>query len=217
MDLNELYEKAITSILELEEDDAMELLEAAIEEGVELSTLLSKGYSAGMQQLGDLFSDGEVFLPELMIAAEIMQLVSDRIDQVLNVDGTGTSSKLGKILMATVEGDVHDIGKGICCSLLKSNDIEVFDIGRDISAATIVDKAEELGVDIIGMSALLTTTMVQQQTVIDLLVERGLRDKYKVMVGGAPVTGRWADKIEADAYTEDAAECVLKVKEFLTA
>ena len=217
MDLNELYEKAITSILELEEDDAMELLESAIEEGVELSTLLSKGYSAGMQQLGDLFSDGEVFLPELMIAAEIMQLVSDRIDQVLNVDGTGTSSKLGKILMATVEGDVHDIGKGICCSLLKSNDIEVFDIGRDISAATIVDKAEELGVDIIGMSALLTTTMVQQQTVIDLLVERGLRDKYKVMVGGAPVTGRWADKIEADAYTEDAAECVLKVKEFLTA
>ncbi len=216
MELNELYEKAKESILELEEDDAVELLEQAIEDGVDLASLLSKGYSAGMQELGELFSDGEVFLPELMIAAEIMQGISDKIEQVLNGNGGG-SSKIGKILMATVEGDVHDIGKGICCSLLKSNDVEVFDIGRDISAATIVDKAEEYGVDIIGMSALLTTTMVQQQTVIDLLKERGLRDKYKVMVGGAPVTGRWADKIEADAYTEDAAECVLKVKEFLTA
>lgn len=216
MNLDELYEKAKTAILDFEEDDAMDLLDEAIEAGEDLSALLSKGYSVGMQALGELFSDGEVFLPELMIAAEIMQQVSDKIDQVLNGSGE-VRSKVGKMLMATVEGDVHDIGKGICCSLLKSNDVEVYDIGRDVSAKEIVDKAEEYGVDIIGMSALLTTTMVQQQTVVELLKERGLRDKYKVMVGGAPVTGRWADKIEADAYTEDASECVSKAMEFLTA
>lgn len=217
MELQEYYDKAKESIIDMEEDDALELVDSAIAEGIDLSALLSQGYSAGMQELGDLFSDGEVFLPELMIAAEIMQFVSAKIEAEMLKNGSTASTKLGKILMVTVEGDVHDIGKGICCSLLKSNDIEVFDIGRDVSAAEIVAKAQEYDVDIIGMSSLLTSTMVNQRTVIELLIESGLRDKFKVMVGGAPVTGRWADKIAADAYSEDASECVTVAKSLLSA
>ena len=117
--------------------------------------------------------------------------------------------------MATVEGDVHDIGKGICCSILKTKGIEVFDLGRDVASELIVDKAEELGVKIIGLSALVTTTMGAQEAVIKILEERGIRDKYKVMIGGAPVTTRYANKIGADAYTEDAVECAEKALEFL--
>ena len=214
MSLEKLSQLAADSLLDMDEDLAYETLDKAIEEGVDLAALLTNGYSAGMQKLGEQFSTGEVFLPDLMYAAEIMQTVSSRIDKEM-VNSETVTEKKGVVVFATVQGDVHDIGKGICCSLLKAGGFEVVDLGRDVPAETIVDKAEEVGADIIGLSALLTTTMTVQKEVIDLLEKRGIRDKYKVMVGGAPVTAKWARSIGADAYSEDASECVAVVNSFL--
>jgi trimethylamine corrinoid protein len=123
--------------------------------------------------------------------------------------------KKGRMVIGTVAGDVHDIGKGIVASLVKSNGIEVFDLGREVPAQTFIDKAEEYQADFIGSSALLTTTMTEQKKIEDLLRQQGLRDKYKTMVGGAPVTKRWAEKIGADAYCEDAADSVRMVLEWV--
>ena len=211
----EMLEKAYQSILDMEEDDAAEILEQAISEKMDLKRLLEKGYSAGMTELGELFSSGDVFLPDLMIAADIMQSVSERIEECLLAEGD-VQTKKGKVVFATVHGDVHDIGKGICCSMLKTNGIEVVDLGRDVPAEMIVEKAEESQADIIAMSSLLTTSMPVQQKVMELLNEQGIRDKYYVMVGGAPVTVRWSEKIGADAYTEDGTECAKAALAYLT-
>ena len=174
--------------------------------------LLTEGFSAGIRELGDLFGMGEIFLPELIYSTEVMKKVTADIEGKLNITDR---PKKGKMVIGTVAGDVHDIGKGIVCSLVKSNGIEVYDLGREVSAEAFVDKAEEVGADFIGSSALLTTTMTEQKRIEEILKERGLRDKYKTMVGGAPVTKRWADKIGADAYCEDAAESVKVILEWV--
>lgn len=215
MTLDEVSKKAFDAIVEMDEDAAYELLDQAIEEKMDLTRLLIGGYSAGMQELGELFSCGEVFLPDLMFAAEIMQTVSARIEGELLAAGEAPEKK-GKMLMASVHGDVHDIGKGIICSLLKTSGIEVFDLGRDVPAETIVAEAIKNHVDVIGMSALLTTTMVEQRKVIEMLKEKGVRDEFIVMVGGAPVTKHWAEKIGADAYSEDASECIRVASELIS-
>ena len=214
MTIKELCDEAYQSIVDTDEDQAFQVLHNGIAGKVDLMVLLTDGYSRGMQQLGEQFSTGEVFLPDLMFAAEIMQNVSGEIEKILVKDGVKEKKK-GKVLIATVEGDVHDIGKGICASLIKAKGIDVIDMGRDVAVADIVEMAEETGADIIGLSALLTTTMINQQKVIELLIKKGIRDKYKVMVGGAPVTERWAKKIGADYYTEDASEFAAKVIEIL--
>lgn len=214
MSLEELCANAKEGVLELDEDLAYETLDTAMEQGENLMDLLTQGYSAGMQELGELFSTGEVFLPDLMYAAEIMETVSDRVEQKL-VDESVTTESKGVVVFATVEGDVHDIGKGICCSLLKANGYDVHDLGKDVSAKTIVEEAEKVGAQVIGLSALLTTTMSIQRDVIELLKFKGIRDKYKVIVGGAPVTVGWAEEIGADGCSQDAAECVKLVGKLL--
>ena len=210
--MDELKKLAHEAIVNLDEDGAVEIFENAQNQGVDLLELLSDGYAAGMQELGELFSDGEVFLPDLLVASEIMQIISDKINTTLPKDNAMGSDKM---IMATVEGDVHDIGKGICCTLLRTKGIDVIDLGRDVNCELVVEKAEEVGAKIIGLSSLVTTTMEAQKKVIEILKARGIRDKYKVMVGGAPVTPRWAEKIGADAYTEDAVECANTAVELL--
>ncbi|MEE1228871.1 MAG: corrinoid protein [Lachnospiraceae bacterium] len=214
MTFEELCAKAKQSLIDMDEDSANEVMSAAIEQGEDLPALLAKGYGAGMDELGDMFSCGEIFIPELLVSAEIMQGVSNRMDEVLSgkEDSENTSGK-AKIVFATVLGDVHDIGKGICCSLLKANGFDVYDMGRDVPPEEIVDKAVEVGADFIALSSLLTTTMKVQEDVISELKKRGIRDQFVVMVGGAPVTERWAQKIGADYYTEDANEIVQKANE----
>lgn len=207
MSFEELCTQAKDAMLDLDEDLAYETLDDAIENHEDLPGLLTGGYSAGMQELGDLFSQKEVFLPDLMYAAEIMQNVSDRVEEEMDSDAAAADSK-GTVVFATVEGDVHDIGKGICCSLLKASGYTVVDMGKDVSAQAIVDKAVEVKAQIIGLSALLTTTMMVQKEVIELLKEKGIRDQFKVIVGGAPVTAAWAEQIGADGYSGDATECV---------
>mgnify|MGYP000449501151 FL=1 len=200
-----IMEAAKQSIVEADEDMAMEALANAEAEGVDLVELLSKGYSAGMKELGDLFGMGEIFLPELIFATEVMKTVSAEIEGKMD---TSAVQKNGTLIIGTVEGDVHDIGKGIVASLVKTNGVEVIDLGREVPAKNFADAAIEHNADFVGSSALLTTTMTVQKDVEDALKEAGIRDKVKTMVGGAPVTNRWAEKIGADAYCEDASDTV---------
>ena len=202
----ELMQKAFEAIVEADEDMAVEVLDAGAAEGITAVDLLQEGFSKGMNDLGDQFSRGEIFLPELIFATEVMKVVTDRVDEELAAQGDAGTEK-GKIVIGTVEGDVHDIGKGICVSMLKASGFEVYDLGREVPADTFIEKAEEVGADIIGTSALLTTTMTVQQELENKLNEKGIRDKYATMVGGSPVTKRWAEKIGATAYSEDASEC----------
>lgn len=202
----ELMKKAFDAIVEADEDMATEVLDAGAAEGITAVELLQEGFSKGMNELGDQFGRGEIFLPELIFATEVMKVVTDRVDEELAAKGDGAAEK-GKVVMGTVEGDVHDIGKGICVSMLKASGLDVYDLGREVPVDTFIEKAEEVGADIIGTSALLTTTMTVQKDLEETLKERGLRDKYITMVGGSPVTQRWAEKIGATAYSEDASEC----------
>ena len=202
----ELMQKAFEAIVEADEDMAVEVLDAGAAEGITAVDLLQEGFSKGMNELGDQFSRGEIFLPELIFATEVMKVVTDRVDEELAAQGDAGTEK-GKIVIGTVEGDVHDIGKGICVSMLKASGFEVYDLGREVPADTFIEKTEEVGADIIGTSALLTTTMTVQQELENKLNEKGIRDKYATMVGGSPVTKRWAEKIGATAYSEDASEC----------
>lgn len=214
MERQQVIKMAFDSILEADEDMALEAMNKAEEIGLDSLELLKEGFTAGITELGDRFGKGEVFLPELIFATEVMRAVTTRIEEEMAGSGKQMEKK-GRMIMATVEGDVHDIGKGICCSLLKTAGIEVFDLGREVKSDTIIEKALELDVDIIGTSALLTTTMIYQKELEEKLSERGLKDRFKTMIGGAPVTQRWADKIKADAYTEEASECCTRAKEFI--
>lgn len=214
MNRQEVIKMAFDSILEADQDMAIEAMDKGAEIGLDSIELLKEGFTVGITELGDRFGRGEVFLPELIFATEVMRAVTDRVEEEMSKSGK-TVDKKGKMIMATVEGDVHDIGKGICCSLLKTSGFEVYDLGREVKADTIIEKALELEVDIIGTSALLTTTMIYQQELEEKLRERGLKDRFVTMIGGAPVTQRWADRIGADAYTEDASECCARAKQFI--
>ena len=214
MKREDIVKLAFDSMLEADEDMAMGAMDQADEIGMDSVELLKDGFSAGMTEVGERFGRGELFLPELIYAAEVMKAVTGRVEAGLEASGKEIELK-GKMIMATVEGDVHDIGKGICCSLLKTAGFEVFDLGREVPADQIIKKALEYDVDIIGTSALLTTTMIFQQELEDKLNEMGLKDRFKTMVGGAPVTERWAKKIGADAYTEEASECCTRARRFI--
>lgn len=200
-----IMEAAKQSIVDADEDMAMEALANAEAEGVDLVELLSNGYSAGMKELGDLFGMGEIFLPELIFATEVMKTVSAEIEGKMDMSEVKSA---GTLVIGTVEGDVHDIGKGIVASLVKTNGVEVIDLGREVPAQNFVDAAIEHNAEFVGSSALLTTTMTVQKDIEEALKEAGIRDKVKTMVGGAPVTNRWAEKIGADAYCEDASDTV---------
>lgn len=203
-----LVEKAKASMINYNEADALAVMNDAIAEGCAVE-VLSEGFSAGIREVGDLFGKGRVFLPELMLAADVMQKVSDVLDAEMAKNGAAQEKK-GTMILATVQGDVHDIGKGIVASLIKTQGIEVIDLGRDVAAEKIVDAAIEHDAQLIGTSALLTTTMAECQKLENLLKERGVKGRFKTMIGGAPVTERFAKRIGADAYGEDAAEAVEK-------
>ena len=160
----------------------------------------------GIQEVGELFESGELFLPELMMSADAMAGATAVTNAAL--EGEAAEAK-GRIVLGTVQGDVHDIGKAIVIAYLKANGYEVTDLGRDVPAASFISRAKEEHAEVIGMSALLTTTMEEQRKVIRTIKEEGL--PYKTVVGGAPCTQRWADQIGADAYAEDANDGVKKI------
>jgi corrinoid protein of di/trimethylamine methyltransferase len=210
---DKIIKEAKQTIIDHNKERAIQLTDQVIAGGHEGMELLTRAFIPGISEVGDLFGRGQLFLPELVRSADIMQVVTDIINASLS--DQDMQIQKGIFLIATVAGDVHDIGKCIVVSLLKANGYIVHDLGRDVATDTIIEEAVKLNVDIIGTSALLTTTMTRQKEVEAALKSAGLRDKFKTMVGGAPVTGRWAAKIGADAYAEDAQDAVLKAKELL--
>ena len=191
----------------------MQLAKQGLEQGIDGIDLLNKGFIVGINKVGDLFGEGQLFLPELIMSATAMQGVIEIINAAL--EKKGKKQTRGKVVIGTVEGDLHDIGKTIVVSLLRANGFEVNDLGRDVPVDRFIREAEAFGADVIGTSALLTTTMSVQKELVEKLEEKGLKGKYKTIVGGAPVTERWAKRIGADAYAADATDGVRKIKELL--
>ena len=190
------------------------LVQQAIDENLDPKAVLNEGLLSGMMIIGEKFKNNEVFVPEVLVAARAMNAGLAILEPKLVEVG---NEPVGKAIVGTVKGDLHDIGKNLVVMMLKGAGLEIHDIGVDAEPAAFIDKAEEVGADIICMSALLTTTMPNMQTVVDELKEKGLRDKYIVMVGGAPVNKEFADSIGADGYSEDATGAVALCKGFVGA
>lgn len=180
------------------------LVQQALDEGINPKEILNDGLLSGMMIIGEKFKNNEVFVPEVLVAARAMNAGLAILEPKLVEIG---NEPVGKAVIGTVKGDLHDIGKNLVGMMLKGAGFEVIDAGVDVEPDTFIAKAEEVGADIIGMSALLTTTMPNMGAVVEELNERGIRDKFIVMVGGAPITDAFAQQIGADYYTADAATC----------
>lgn len=185
------------------------LVQEALDEGKDPKVILNDGLLAGMMVIGEKFKNNEVFVPEVLVAARALNAGLAILEPKLVEVG---NEPVGKVVIGTVKGDLHDIGKNLVAMMLKGVGFEVTDLGVDVEPAVFVDRAEEVGANVICMSALLTTTMPSMQAVIDELNSRGLREKYIIMVGGAPVNQSFADQIGADYYTPDAATCAETAK-----
>ncbi|WP_406670638.1 dimethylamine corrinoid protein MtbC [Methanolobus sp. ZRKC4] len=208
-----MFKELSDAVITCKNDVVTAAVEKARNEGISAPEIIEKGLAAGMNEVGILFERGKLFLPHVMMAAGAMEAGVALLEEDMPKDAA--SSKLGVIVNGTVEGDVHDIGKSIVSTMLQSAGFEVHDIGRDVPLQDFIDKIKETDADMVGMSALMTTTLPGQKDVIEMLKENGLRDGIKVMVGGAPATQAWAEKIGADCYAENASEAVAKAKELL--
>lgn len=178
------------------------LVSEALEEGVCAEEILDNGLLAGMNIIGEKFKNGEVYVPEVLVAARAMNAGMEILKPVLTA---GNVESKGKAVIGTVKGDLHDIGKNIVKIMFEGKGIEVIDLGTDVAPETFVDTAVEQGAQIIGLSALLTTTMSVMKDVVEYAKTKGVRDQIKIMVGGAPVTDAFCQSIGADCYTADAA------------
>ena len=205
-------EEAAKAITDGDAAKAAELAKRGLDEGIEPLRLLDQGFVPGINEVGELFSKGKLFIPMLIRSATAMEKATEIINASIPKEEEIVQ---GKVVLGTVQGDVHDIGKTIVVALFKANGFDVLDLGRDVPNDKIIEEAEKFGADIIGTSTLLTTTMVLQKELEEELKSAGLREKYKTIIGGAPVTQRWADRIGADAYAHDASDGVKKLKELL--
>jgi len=212
MDIEELYNEAARTILDHDRDKAEEVAKRGLSLGLDPVEFITKGFREGITKIGDLFGRGEIFMPELIEAAEAMKAANEILTDALP---DTARVKRGKVVIGTVQGDIHDIGKFLVTSLLQVNGFEVYDLGHDVEIQKFIDTAIEVEADIIGTSALLTTTMIGQKTLEEKLRKAGFKDRFKTMVGGAPVTQRWADRIGADAFGEDANDAVAKALRLL--
>ncbi|KKG12025.1 dimethylamine corrinoid protein 3 [Methanosarcina sp. 2.H.T.1A.6] len=203
------------SIVKVDRETAVQTVESALAQGLQAIEVIEKGLSPGMQKVGDLFERGELFLPQVMMAAGLMTQIVQSLQDKMSPEQT--TKKNGVVIIGTVEGDVHDIGKNIVKILLSVNGFEVHDLGRDALLSRFVEKAKEFNANIVASSALMTGTMQAQGDLETLLKEAGIRDRVKTMVGGAPCTQYWADKIGANAYAENASEAVTKARELMAA
>jgi trimethylamine corrinoid protein len=209
-----IAEEAKQILIKANKDRAIEIAKSHLEEGGDPLELMNEAFIPGIKAIGDLFGRGKLFLPELIQAADVMKAVTDLVNEKIDSE-SGEKQKKGTIVLATVKGDVHDIGKCIVVSLMRANGYTVHDMGRDIPTQNIVEEAVNVNADIIGTSALLSTTMKHQKDLENALKSEGLRERFKTIVGGAPVTPRWAARIGADAYAKDAHDGINKVKELL--
>jgi len=209
----EFYNSITKAIVNLDEEKAIDYANMAVKEKMNLLEVIEKGFAAGIRKVGELWEEGEFFLPELMRGAQIMQNCLDLIIPYLQ-DASEKVSR-GKVVIATIEGDIHSIGKTIVATMLRAYGYDVYDLGADVPAEKIIEEAVKRNADIIGVSALLTTTMFGQKKVIELLEEKNLVNKFKVILGGAPVTSKWVEECNADGFAENAVDAVRLVKSLL--
>jgi len=211
MTKNEILAKMSEAIVAGDRAAAATLAGEAVRSGLDLLEVIEQGYVPGIQKVGELWEQGEYFLPELITSAEAMKEAMAVLKPELNRRNIGTRMS-GRVVIGTVEGDIHDIGKNLVASMLQAGGFEVFDLGADVKLERFIEKAEAVGAGMICLSALLTTTMTNQGRLIGLLRDKGLRDKYKVLVGGAPASHKWAEEIGADGFAENAVAAVKLAK-----
>jgi corrinoid protein of di/trimethylamine methyltransferase len=213
---DELLSQITASLVDGDPDLTVSLTRQAMQAGIEPMTIIEGGLVPGMDIVGEKFSKGEYFLPHLIISAGGMQQALELLEPELRA----RSQKMkvsGTVVIGTVQGDIHEIGKSLVGTMLSAAGFKVYDLGVDVPAEAFIAKIKETGAQLVGLSALLTTTMVVQKEIIDALSAAGLRDQIKVIVGGAPVTPSWAAEIGADGYAEDAIEAVQLATKIISA
>lgn len=214
MSTNELYQTMSQSIIDGEPEQAEELAQKAVSLNLDPLEVIDQGYTYGMNVLGDLFARAEVFIPHLVMGGEAMKAAIAVLEPEL-ARRQQQRQVLGKVVIGTVAGDIHEIGKSLVATMLSAHGFQVFDLGVDVPVSTFVEKARKVEADIVGLSALLTTTMLNQSKVIEGFQEAGLREKVKIIVGGAPVSQSWAEEIGADGYSENAVGAVALAKRLM--
>lgn len=214
MDKSQILKKLESVVIDGTVDEAKALAEVVISNQIDPLEAIENGLSKGMAIVGSQFETGEVFLPELLMAARHFNAAMVVLKPAIAAQNK-TVKKFGKVLISTVKGDVHTIGKDIVASVLDTSGFEVVDIGVDNPSLKIIEEAEKIAADVIALSSLMTTTMPAQKEVIDTLIEMGLRQKYIVIVGGGPVNQEWADRIGAEGYGKSAINAVGLAKELI--
>jgi corrinoid protein of di/trimethylamine methyltransferase len=210
----ELYDSMKQSVIDGDAEQAEALARQALEQGLDPLDAINQGFVPGVNYVGAQFGCGEMFLPDLVLAGEAMKAAVAVLEPEMQRRGS-QRQMLGKVVLGTVKGDIHEIGKTLVATMLTASGFEVYDLGVDVPFEKFAEKAREVNADIVGVSALLTTTMTGQKTVIEALEDMGLRPKVKVMVGGAPVTRGWAQEIGAEGYSEDAIGAVAEAKRLM--
>ena len=213
MSKEDLLKAAKQAVLAGDEEAAEAMANKVIAEGINPVEIINEGLSPAMTEVGDGFANEEIPLPGVLVAAEAMTMAIEIMEP--HIPKEDVAEKLGTVVIGTIEGDIHDIGKRIVATMLKVYGFEVHDLGRDVPIDVFVEKAKELKPDILGSSSLMTTTMGGQKILEEKLREAGIRDNFKTMVGGAATTQEWANKIGCDCYAEDANDTVLKAKELI--
>ena len=213
MSKEELVNQAVQAVIDGDEEAAMKMAHQVIAEGINPVEIINEALTPAMTQVGDGFANEEIPLPGVLVAAEAMTKAIEIMEP--HIPEEDAAEKMGTIVIGTIEGDIHDIGKRIVATMLRVYGFEVHDLGRDVPINDFVEKAKETNADIVGSSSLMTTTMSGQKILEEKLSKEGLKDKIKTMIGGAACTQEWANKIGADCYAEDVNETVLKAKELL--
>lgn len=205
--MSDLFNQMRLSIINEDVDEAVKLAEKAIAQGIKPIDAIEKGYAKGMEEVGQKFDCLEIFLPDVIASADAMIAAVDVLKKQLET-GEDSFEEQGTVVIGTIRGDVHDIGKNIIKTMLMASGFKVYDLGKDVPPAAYVERAKEVNADIIAASALCTSTMLHMPDIVRLLSEEGIRDQFKVVLGGAPVLPDWAKEIGADGYGENATEAV---------
>ncbi len=217
MSTEEVLKGLKDAVVNFDADKAVELAKKALDIGLEPTVAITKGIAEGLKVIGERFEKGELFLMHIVAAAETAKKPIDEVLQPEILKRKSSMESLGKVVLGTVAGDIHDIGKNLVGALLFAAGFEVIDLGKDVPVDVFVQKVKETNADIVGASALLSTTLPMQKELIEALKKAGLRDKVKVMIGGAPVTREWGEEIGADGVGVDAMDAVRVAKELIGA
>lgn len=213
--MREFLPKVALAVLEGRKDETISLVKECLRSGVQPLDIITDGLNVGLDQVGEKFEQGEYYLPDMMLAAEAVNEAIDYLEPHLEAGKSVAKEEAVRVVIGTVKGDLHSIGKDIVIMMMKAAGMEITDLGVDVSADAFIHAVEKKEAHVLGISALMTTTIQEQKNIIDLLKDKNLRERVRVVVGGAPLSEEWALKIGADAYAADAIAGVKKIKEML--